>query len=78
MALLLLARYGLNARVEQEHLIGIVEGLKSRSSALRRSIDLLIDNKVLIAESLHMFGPETSLAMARLSDEGRDLCRVLG
>lgn len=78
MALFLLARYGLNARVEQEHLIGIAEGLKSRSSALRRSIDLLIDNQVLLAESLHMLGPETSLALVRLSDEGRDLCRVLG
>lgn len=78
MALFLLARYGLNARVEQEHLIGIADGLKSRSSALRRSIDLLIDNGVLVAESLHLLIPETSLALVRLSDEGCDLCQVLG
>lgn len=78
MALYLLAMHGLNPRVELEHLIGVAEGLKSRSSALRRSVDLLEHNRLLITDSLHMLNPETSLALARLSDEGRDLCQVLG
>jgi hypothetical protein len=78
MGLHLIARYGLNARIEIEHLVGTAEGLSSRSSSLRRTVELLVDNHLLEAETLRLLQPETSLALVRLTEDGRQLCSVLG
>ena len=50
----------------------------SGSRSLRRTVELLVDNHLLEAETLRLLQPETSLALVRLTEEGRQLCRVLG
>jgi hypothetical protein len=76
-ALYLLSR-GLDIRLEIDHLISQVEGIGSRSGALRRLYDGMVERNLASREVLEMSAPNTSLAMLQLTEEGRVLSTTLG
>jgi hypothetical protein len=75
--LYLLSR-GLDIRLEIDYLISQVEGIGSRTGALRRIYDSMVEKNLLNREILEMSAPNTSLAMLQLSEDGSQLCQVLG
>jgi hypothetical protein len=74
--LYLLSR-GLDIRLEIDHLISLVEGVGSRTGALRRIYDSMVEKNLLSAEVLEMSAPNTSLATLQLTQDGRDLSQIL-
>ena len=74
--LYLLSR-GLDIRLEIDHLISQVEGIGSRSGALRKLYDSMVERNLACREVLAMSAPNTSLAMLQLTQDGRDLCQAL-
>jgi hypothetical protein len=74
---LFLLGQGLDIRLEIDHLISQVEGIGSRTGALRRIYDSLVEKKLIEREVLEMSAPNTSLAMLQLTQEGRELCGIL-
>ncbi len=85
MALYFIAKYGICARMEVDHVVAVLSGLRSRATSLRKTIDALSDSKLMISQviGLHRGSEESpvfksSLTMVRLSKDGEDLCRVLG
>jgi hypothetical protein len=77
MMLYLFSR-GLCVRLEIDHLISQVEGIGSRTGALRRAYDGLAERNLLALEVLAMNAPRTSLALGRLTQDGKELSHVLG
>jgi hypothetical protein len=75
--LYLLSR-GLDIRLEMDHLISTVEGIGSRSGALRRLYDGMVDKNLASRQVMEMSAPNTSLAMLQLTEDGRNLCQMLG
>jgi hypothetical protein len=75
--LYLLSR-GLDIRLEIDHLISQVEGIGSRTGALRRIYDSMVKKNLLSQEVMEMSAPNTSLAMLQLTEDGRQLCQILG
>jgi hypothetical protein len=75
--LYLLSR-GLDIRLEIDHLISQVEGIGSRTGALRRIYDSMVKKNLLSQEVMEMSAPNTSLAMLQLTQDGRQLCHILG
>ena len=80
MALYVMASHGISARMELDHLIGRVESLKNRPTSLREAIDYLSEKGLAVNESYHLHHRdfESALAYVRLSNDGKDLCRLLG
>ena len=85
MALYFIAKYGISARMELDHLVAVLNGLKGRGTSLRKTIDMLSDSKFTITDVLSVRrGSEedpifqSALSMVRLSKDGEDLCKVLG
>jgi hypothetical protein len=75
--LYLLSR-GLDIRLEIDHLISRVEGIGSRTGALRRIYDGMVEKNLISREVLEMSAPNTSLAMLQLTQDGQQLCQNLG
>jgi hypothetical protein len=75
--LYLLSR-GLDIRLEIDHLVSQVEGIGSRTGALRRLYDSMVEKNLISRQVLEMSAPNTSLAMLQLTQDGRQLCQVLG
>jgi uncharacterized protein YjiS (DUF1127 family) len=69
---------GLDIRLEMDHLISQVEGIGSRSGALRRLYDGMVDKNLASRQVMEMSSPNTSLAMLQLTEDGRQLCQTLG
>ena len=82
MLLYLLASYGFNSRIELGYLVSVAEGLKASSGvsgSIKRAIAGLAENNLLVTDTLSMNSPvSTSLAVYRLSNDGRVLCELLG
>lgn len=78
MALRLLAA-GVSVRLEIDTIISRREGLGMRTNSVRKPLEELVDSRLVATEVLHMTTPfETSLAVCRLTEEGRHLCNALG
>jgi hypothetical protein len=77
MYVLYLLSRGLDIRLEIDHLISQVEGISSRTGALRRVYDGMAEKNLISTDVMEMSAPNTSLAMLRLTDDGRELCRIL-
>jgi len=69
---------GLDIRLEIDHLVSQVEGIGSRTGALRRLYDSMVEKNLIDRQVLEMSAPNTSLAMLQLTQDGRQLCQVLG
>ncbi len=80
MSLYIMASAGISSRVELDYLVGSLEGVKSRSSSLRTTLDLLADHGLAIAGSFSViYGAfQSALSVMRLSETGKELCRILG
>ncbi len=78
MALRLLAA-GVSVRLEIDTIISRREGLGMRTNSVRKPLEELVESRLVATEVLHMTTPfETSLAVCRLTEEGRHLCNALG
>ena len=74
--LYLLSR-GLDIRLEIDYLISQAEGIGTRTGALRRIYDSMVDKNLISREVLEMSAPNTSLAMLQLTQDGCQLCQIL-
>jgi hypothetical protein len=75
---LYLLSQGMDIRLEVDYLLSQVEGIGSRTGALRRIYDNMVEKNLLSREILEMSAPNTSLAMLQLTEDGRQLCEILG
>ena len=75
---LYLLSQGLDIRLEMDYLISQVEGVSSRTGALRRVYDSMVDKNLISRNVLEMSAPNTSLAMLQFTEDGRQLCQILG
>jgi hypothetical protein len=75
---LYLLSQGMDIRLEMDYLISQVEGIGSRTGALRRVYDNMVEKNLISREVLEMSAPNTSLAMLQLTEDGRQLCQILG
>jgi hypothetical protein len=75
---LFLLSQGMDIRLEMDYLISQVEGIGSRTGALRRVYDNMVEKNLISREVLEMSAPNTSLAMLQLTEDGQQLCRILG
>ena len=80
MLLYLIAAYGMNAHLEIDVFIAKREGLSYRSNSTKKPLENLAAAGLVIAETLRMEVGDfrTALKLARLTDEGRQLCDALG
>ncbi|KPL84199.1 hypothetical protein SE15_03290 [Thermanaerothrix daxensis] len=70
---------GLCARLEIDRVISVVEGISPRTNSVRRPAEELVESGLLIGDSLRIEHPiTTGLAVYRLSEDGRALCREWG
>ncbi len=75
---LYLLSQGMDICLEVDHLISQVEGVSAHSGALRRMYDGMIEKGLLKRDVLAVSAPNTSLATFQLTEDGRQLCRILG
>lgn len=75
--LYLVGHWGINAKLELEHLVALVEGMKSNAGSLHRALDQLIEGDLLYTERSAMTGVSASLKLLRLTNNGRQLFRIL-
>jgi hypothetical protein len=75
----LIATKGWSTRLEILEVAGRLSKVSPRSGSLKRTFDALISNGLLAGDILLMaLGRPSKLAVARLTEEGIELCRVLG
>ena len=80
MALKCLAE-GLNVQVEIGRYVGDATGAQYRSGAIRRVFEALEESGLIVRQTLSMTvtgNMPTRLAVARLTQEGQQMCRALG
>ena len=80
MLLYLISTFGMNAHLEMDVFIAKGEGLSYRSNSTKKPLENLAAAGLVIAETLRMEVGDfrTALKLARLTDEGRQLCDALG
>jgi len=80
MLLYLISTFGMNAHLEMDVFIAKREGLSYRSNSTKKPLENLAAAGLVIAETLRMEVGDfrTALKLARLTDEGRQLCDALG
>ena len=80
MMLYLMAASGINAHLELDVFVAEREGLSYRSNSTKKPLENLAAAGLVIAETLRMEVGDfrTALKLARLTDEGRQLCQALG
>jgi len=80
MMLYLMASCGINAHLEMDAFVAKREGLSYRSNSTKKPLENLAAAGLVIAETLRMEVGDfrTALKLARLTDEGRQLCDALG
>ncbi len=80
MMLFLINRFGINSRMELALALAQAHGkpVKTGRAWVRKAGAYLTQNGLLIAETLRLSSPPTSLSVYRLSNEGRDLAQRLG
>jgi hypothetical protein len=72
---------GLNVQVEIGRYVGDATGAQYRSGAIRRVFESLEESGLIVRQTLKMSvsgNLPTRLSVARLSQEGRQMCRALG
>ena len=80
MALYLIAKQGLSLRLEILEAIAEVDDVKARSGSLKRMIvNGLIPKGLATGNNLRMhLSQPAQIAVLHLTDDGKDLCRILG
>lgn len=79
LSLCLIATRGWSSRLEILDVVGRLSKISPRSGSLRRTFDALLENGILRGEILTMsLSRPSRMAVARLTDEGAALCRILG
>ena len=80
MMLYLMAACGVNAHLEMDVFVAKREGLSYRSNSTKKPLENLAAAGLVIAETLRMEVGDfrTALKLARLTNEGQQLCDALG
>ena len=80
MMLYLMATCGINAHLEMDVFVAKREGLSYRSNSTKKPLENLAAAGLVITETLRMEVGDfrTALKLARLTDEGKQLCDALG
>ena len=80
MALAIMANHGISTRIELDQLIGALEEMKARSGSLRSALDMLTEKELVRSDvfSVHIGVFQSALAVIKLSDDGKELCSILG
>jgi len=76
--ILWLLAQGLSIRLEVDWVLAQVNGLKPRSGSIRRTFNRLAQLELIETQTLRLSKPRTSLALARLTDNGRAVAQALG
>ncbi len=78
LILYLLAK-GIGSRLEIDRVLSALENVSARTNSIRKPADELVKAGLLVSESLRMESPfVTGLAVYRLSEDGKALCRAWG
>lgn len=79
LVLYVVATGGVSTRMEIDRVISVAEQLSERTNSVRRPVDELVRSGLLETETIRMERPfETGLAVLRLSEDGKALCRTWG
>lgn len=79
MILYLVARYGLSTNLEIDRVIATAEKVRMRSNSVKTPLAELVKTGFLVQETLVLKEPfTTSLVCLRLSEDGKNLCRIWG
>jgi len=79
LVLYVVATGGVSTRMEIDRVISVAEQLSERTNSVRRPVDELVKSGLLETETIRMERPfETGLAVLRLSEDGKALCRTWG
>jgi hypothetical protein len=81
MALYLVARHGIRARLEIDALLSQATDADRRTSALRKAVDLLPELGLLTRENLEVTvqeGVNSRFVVMDLTRQGRELCEIFG
>lgn len=80
MALAILASTGISTRLELDHLVGTIEEIKARSNSLRTTLDMLVQSDLMRTDifAVHIGSFQSTLALIKLSDDGKELCNIFG
>ncbi len=74
-----LAQSGFSTRMEIDRVISVTEHLSERTNSVRTPADELVTAGLLVNQTIRMLSPfETGLAVVRLSEDGKALCRTWG
>ena len=79
LILYVLARGGYSTRMEIDRVISVTEHLSERTGSVRTPAEELVTAGLLVSGTIRMSSPfETGLALYRLSEDGKALCRLWG
>ncbi len=79
LLLYVLATTGYCTRLEVDRLIAATEEISVRTNSVRKPANELEETGLVLSQTLHMTSPfETGLALYRLSEDGKALCRAWG
>jgi len=80
MALAIMATTGISTRLELDQLVGTLEEMKARSGSLRAALDMLTEKELVRSDvfSIQIGTFQSALAVIKLSDDGKELCSILG
>ena len=79
LVLYVVAAGGVSSRMEIDRVISVAEQLSERTNSVRRPVEELVQSGLLETETIRMVSPfETGLAVVRLSEDGKALCRTWG
>lgn len=79
LILYLVAVKGICSRLEIDRVMSALENVSARTNSIRKPADELANAGLLVSESLRMESPfVTGLAVYRLSEDGKALCRAWG
>ncbi|RCK72759.1 MAG: hypothetical protein ANABAC_1293 [Anaerolineae bacterium] len=74
----LLSYTGISSQIEIGRLIGVREGISSEAGSIKRPIEALVESNLLSTQTLtlNLGNTPTRLVVLRLSQDGKDLCRL--
>ncbi len=80
LTLWLLSQSGIATQIEISRQIAVREGISPEAGSIKRPIEALAANNLLISQTLtlHLGSTPTRLVVLRLSQEGKDLCHLWG
>jgi hypothetical protein len=77
MTIYLMGRWGVNVSMEIARVVGPAEGISAGSRTLKSIMDGLVGSGMVVSKKLEIENPDTTLAVYRLTQTGKDLYKAL-